>query len=271
MCCIVQVYMELDSSGRLRAVGSEAAALCVRAALAPHVAARGAELELLSPPLLRLRLAAALPPHADLLLWFAPAALAALDMPHLTPRNIRARRDYACHRCGAAFADPNPLKVHLFLDCAPFEPRAFWRLAATRLRAAAPAPAPAPDPAELEALATAWGRSHDGHRCLYCGKLYSRRYGLKIHIRTHTGYRPLRCRYCLRAFGDPSNLNKHVRLHAARTPTPAARYSCPHCGRALARRRDLERHARTHHHSHTHTHTQAREQSNTAVGVSYLL
>lgn len=249
----VQVYMELDSSGRLRAVGGCPARLVARARLAPHAGAASASLQLASAPLLQLRVAAALAPHAELLLWFSGAALAALRMPHLTPRNIRARRDYACHRCGAAFADPNPLKIHLFLDCAPYEPRAFWRLAAERLRAAAPAPAPLPGPAELEALATAWGRSHDGHRCLYCGKLYSRRYGLKIHIRTHTGYRPLRCRYCSRAFGDPSNLNKHVRLHAAGGRAAAARYSCGACGRALARRRDLERHARTHTLSHSLT------------------
>jgi len=53
-----------------------------------------------------------------------------------------------------------------------------------------------------------------GHLCVYCGRRYSRRYGLKIHQRTHTGYRPLKCTHCSRAFGDPSNLNKHLRLHA---------------------------------------------------------
>lgn len=52
-----------------------------------------------------------------------------------------------------------------------------------------------------------------GHVCGYCGRRYSRRYGLRIHERTHTGARPLRCPHCARAFADPSNLNKHVRLH----------------------------------------------------------
>lgn len=70
--------------------------------------------------------------------------------------------------------------------------------------------------AHLETIVSNMGsnKNHQGHLCLYCGKLYSRKYGLKIHIRTHTGFKPLKCRHCFRAFGDPSNLNKHVKLHA---------------------------------------------------------
>lgn len=68
--------------------------------------------------------------------------------------------------------------------------------------------------ARLEAIVSNMGKAKNGHVCLYCGKLYSRKYGLKIHIRTHTGYKPLRCKICHRPFGDPSNLNKHVRLHS---------------------------------------------------------
>lgn len=68
--------------------------------------------------------------------------------------------------------------------------------------------------AHMETLVSNLGKSKQGHLCIYCGKCYSRKYGLKIHIRTHTGYKPLKCKFCLRPFGDPSNLNKHVRLHA---------------------------------------------------------
>lgn len=86
-------------------------------------------------------------------------------------------------------------------------------------------------------------KSKRGYLCVYCGKLYSRKYGLKIHVRTHTGFKPLKCKVCLRPFGDPSNLNKHIRLHAE-GDTP---YRCNHCGKVLVRRRDLERHIRSRH------------------------
>ncbi|XP_063974541.1 zinc finger protein 816 [Diachasmimorpha longicaudata] len=97
--------------------------------------------------------------------------------------------------------------------------------------------------AQMETFYSNIGKSKQGHLCVYCGKIYSRKYGLKIHIRTHTGYKPLRCKVCLRPFGDPSNLNKHVRLHAdGETP-----YRCGYCGKVLVRRRDLERHIKSRH------------------------
>ena len=52
-----------------------------------------------------------------------------------------------------------------------------------------------------------------GHLCSFCGKLYTRKYGLKIHMRIHAGYKPLSCKFCHMRFGDPSNMTKHVRLH----------------------------------------------------------
>ncbi|KAF8790726.1 PR domain zinc finger protein 13 like protein [Argiope bruennichi] len=92
-----------------------------------------------------------------------------------------------------------------------------------------------------------WGdyslSSTSGHVCGYCGKVYSRKYGLKIHVRTHTGFKPLKCRYCFRPFSDPSNLNKHIRLHSE-SYTP---YRCSICGKILVRRRDLQRHINSRH------------------------
>ncbi|XP_011187133.2 protein snail [Zeugodacus cucurbitae] len=103
--------------------------------------------------------------------------------------------------------------------------------------------------AQIEAIVSNMGASKQGHLCIYCGKVYSRKYGLKIHIRTHTGFKPLKCKFCLRPFGDPSNLNKHVRLHLqSNVPnTPVEGYKCTLCNKTLARRRDLQRHIESRH------------------------
>ncbi|GFS25165.1 PR domain zinc finger protein 13 [Elysia marginata] len=99
------------------------------------------------------------------------------------------------------------------------------------------------EPLDLLPQAYFANKSKKGHLCIYCGKVYSRKYGLKIHMRTHNGYKPLKCKICSRPFGDPSNLNKHVRLHA-QGETP---YRCDYCGKVLVRRRDLERHIKSRH------------------------
>uniref|UniRef100_A0A1A9W4Y4 C2H2-type domain-containing protein n=1 Tax=Glossina brevipalpis TaxID=37001 RepID=A0A1A9W4Y4_9MUSC len=112
--------------------------------------------------------------------------------------------------------------------------------------------------AQIEAIVSNMGASKQGHLCIYCGKVYSRKYGLKIHIRTHTGFKPLKCKFCLRPFGDPSNLNKHVRLHLQSTVGASATsalneslYHCHLCNKSVARRRDLQRHLETRHGSNS--------------------
>ncbi|XP_025837231.1 zinc finger protein 195 isoform X1 [Agrilus planipennis] len=117
------------------------------------------------------------------------------------------------------------------------------------------------DEAHIETIVSSLGKSKDGHVCIYCGKCYSRKYGLKIHIRTHTGYKPLKCKYCLRPFGDPSNLNKHVRLHSeGETP-----YRCELCGKVLVRRRDLERHLKSRHLREIHPDSSTTIEAQTAI------
>lgn len=132
-------------------------------------------------------------------------------------------RRYVCHKCSALFEAPNPLKVHLALNCGadgcedelwrrlvvfistPTDnfgalsvhlpnPSAFtpWVRAPSSLMLRPPPPPPpvaalptdlSAHHARMETLVSSLGKSKRGHLCLYCGKLYSRKYGLKIHIR----------------------------------------------------------------------------------------
>lgn len=192
-----------------------------------------------------------------LFFWFSEAMLARLEMPFLVPKNIQAGDRYVCHRCSTIFTTPNPLKLHLFFNCSHrnIAPFVLWnRVLHTLTKNVTDQGAndmaavfqhsksivckptahlflspfmannhghrsPGTSPAQVETIVSHMGRSKHGHICIYCGKIYSRKYGLKIHIRTHTGYKPLKCPVCSRPFGDPSNLNKHIRLHAEHQTT----------------------------------------------------
>ena len=129
---------------------------------------------------------------------------------------------YVCHRCGSVFATPNPLKLHLFFNCSAVNLTSLWRRVGQILTAgnqqhpatdgtsifirsngifshlhhfhhhpsvALPSPVGAATPvtfttpAHVESLVGHLARSKHGHVCIYCGKVYSRKYGLKIHIR----------------------------------------------------------------------------------------
>ncbi|MCL4132306.1 UNVERIFIED_CONTAM: hypothetical protein GTU68_011895, partial [Idotea baltica] len=134
---------------------------------------------------------------------------------------------YVCPNCGKRFGTPNPLKLHLATACDTLSSSYLW----SKISTINPIPSTSSgDPcADVETFVSSLGKGKGSHMCIYCGKIYSRKYGLKIHIRTHTGYKPLKCRVCLRPFGDPSNLNKHIRLHA-QGDTP---YRCELCGKVF--------------------------------------
>ena len=87
---------------------------------------------------------------------------------------------------------------------------------------------------------------NQGFTCEYCGKVYCRKYVLKIHMRTHTGFKPLRCKVCDKSFSDPSNMKKHVKLHEAEDTV----HKCRHCGRNFVRYRGLLNHIKSKHSEH---------------------
>ena len=88
---------------------------------------------------------------------------------------------------------------------------------------------------------------NQGFTCEYCGKVYCRKYVLKIHMRTHTGFKPLRCKVCDKSFSDPSNMKKHVKLHENEDTV----HKCRYCGRNFVRYRGLLNHIKSKHSEHT--------------------
>ena len=53
----------------------------------------------------------------ELLVWPSSELMGLLNIPFLSPFNIINDHCYQCHRCGHNFSQPNPLKIHLLIDC----------------------------------------------------------------------------------------------------------------------------------------------------------
>lgn len=225
---------------------------------------------------LRVRVVKTIEKDSEVFLWFSEEVAALMRINFLRLDNFQGHFHYRCHECHKIFENPNPLKIHIATNCDNFPiDLLYQRLndALSRIiqlppntpqiqsysgafrsiypqhQASSTTPSTAVPPtsmaaaSHLETIVSNMGTSKDGHICIYCGKLYSRKYGLKIHIRTHTGFKPLKCKYCFRPFGDPSNLNKHLRLHAQ----SGATHKCNLCNKVMVRKRDLERHNQTRH------------------------
>ncbi|EZA60066.1 PR domain zinc finger protein, partial [Ooceraea biroi] len=101
------------------------------------------------------------------------------------------------------------------------------------------------DPAEVEKSIKNIDPLPDGksYECMFCKRVISGKYNLKIHIRTHTGYKPLHCNICNHSWRDPSNFNKHLIRHGVRK----SRYNCSICSKIFIRKGDFKKHMQAKH------------------------
>ncbi len=82
-------------------------------------------------------------------------------------------------------------------------------------------------------------KSDGAFKCDHCGKLFTRNWYLKQHIKLHSNEKPFGCDLCDKRFLNSSNLKQHMKTHSVE-------FRCPTCGKTYINQTSLDEHVLKH-------------------------
>lgn len=82
-------------------------------------------------------------------------------------------------------------------------------------------------------------KSDGAFKCDHCGKLFTRNWYLKQHIKLHLNEKPFACSHCEKRFLNSSNLKQHMRTHSVE-------YRCCICNKTYISQMALKEHTVKH-------------------------
>lgn len=78
--------------------------------------------------------------------------------------------------------------------------------------------------------------------CSTCGKIFSQRSKLNIHMKTHSDVKPFKCEHCGADFKSKRNLDTHVEKHL----NTERNIKCPRCDLMFYHTKNLQEHLKRH-------------------------
>ncbi|CAL8385883.1 unnamed protein product [Boreogadus saida] len=148
-------------------------------------------------------------------------------------------RSHSCPQCDRAFPRWPDLLEHRCPAAAPPQPAPPRR--AKQVYQCERCPRRLVSEGGLQRHLQAHRRGEEPIVCPQCGKTFTHRSSLAVHLRRHSGARPFACSVCGKAFKEKGVLKTHLRVHSPDQP-----YLCSECGRGFRYLTSYELHLRRH-------------------------